>query len=1169
MMKGWMVMRKKSFLKKSLSAISAIALSISAIGSPCMARPEADGENMTEFEFQDGQIIVTEGDYSGYEVDGTSLTITGGGSYAVSGSCTDGNITVKKGTTGVTLLLDGITLSSSDTAPICCGKSSGVSIMANSGTTNSLSDSVENNDENYPDNENAENAVIKCKDGSNVTIGGNGAVDLTANGKNGIKSGASTQEEGDASLTIEDLELKITASVNDAVNAGSLLDIKSGALEISAADDALHCDYSLYIGEQDVQAGPNIDISSCYEGIEGANVTIYSGDINVHSTDDGINAANSDLSDYRFTLEIAGGDVYVDAETGDGLDSNGTLAITGGKIEVFSSGSGDNAPFDSDGTFSITGGTAFAVGNSGMAQMPSEGSQKYISFGSFQPGGQPGSISGNNGKNDGDMPMQPGTASGNDMPVQPGAVSGNDNNMPVQPGTVSGNGINAPVQPGGQQNVGPGQDPSLTISAGDTLAITDGSNKQMYSSCAVRSANYVFYSDNAISENETYTLYVNGQAAATSTGGASPSVPSGPSGDVPGNQDGGSPAAPTSYNAANTYAEDTSISGKSLASTGKDENAVLVTGGNTVIKDSSIIRNSSDSTGGDDSSFYGIGAAALAISGNLYMKDDAIDTDAKGGAGVFAYGGGTAYVADTKISTEEDTSGGIHAAGGGRLYAWDLDVTTQGSSSAAIRSDRGGGTMAIDGGSYVSNGIGSPAVYCTADIAVNDASLTANNSEAVCIEGLNNLALYKSTLTGNMGDDAQNDTTWTVIIYQSMSGDSQEGCGTFTMVDGALKSTNGGLFYTTNTESKIYLENVDITAAEDSEFFLQCTGNANQRGWGASGSNGADCLFTAVSQEMDGDVIWDEISTLDFYITQGSVLKGCVIKNTNYSSDEGYARLYISSDSSWTVTGNSLVTDLYCAGTILDENGQAVSVIGDDGTVYVEGDSEYTVTVSNYSTDVDLGNAGTAKAWSDYSIDRPSQIASNQADDGDNPDREDGSSPQGRIALSSAATVALKKSSYVYTGKNIKPAVTVKIGSAILTKNTDYTVTYKNNKKVGTASVVVAGKGNYKGRVKKTFTIVPKKTSISGKITAKKKAFTVKWKKQTESTTGYQIQYSTSEAFRTSRAWSVFKKASVAKLTVKNLKPKKKYYVRIRTYKTVNGKKYYSGWSKVRRTKTK
>ena len=116
---------------------------------------------------------------------------------------------------------------------------------------------------------------------------------------------------------------------------------------------------------------------------------------------------------------------------------------------------------------------------------------------------------------------------------------------------------------------------------------------------------------------------------------------------------------------------------------------------------------------------------------------------------------------------------------------------------------------------------------------------------------------HDSDLTGNMSDDSRNDCTWNVILYQSMSGDSEVGNSTFEMDGGSLTAKNGGMFYTTNTESTITLDDVDITNAEDSEFFLKCTGNANQRGWGTTGANGADCLFTAIDQTMEGNVIWD------------------------------------------------------------------------------------------------------------------------------------------------------------------------------------------------------------------------------------------------------------------------------------------------------------------------
>ena len=440
---------------------------------------------------------------------------------------------------------------------------------------------------------------------------------------------------------------------------------------------------------------------------------------------------------------------------------------------------------------------------------------------------------------------------------------------------------------------------------------------------------------------------------------------------------GGQSQGVDSYTAVNEYIEDTTVSNETIESTGTDENAALISSGASVTLDNdTITRTSEDSKGGDNSSFYGVGAAVLATDGTAYVKDGSVITDAAGGAGLFAYGDGTVYASGTTVKTTQDTSGGVHVAGGGTLYGWDLDVETNGESSAAIRSDRGGGTMVIDGGNYVSNGVGSPAIYSTADIAVSNATLTANGSEAICIEGLNSIHLYDCDLTGNMSDLDQNDNTWTVILYQSMSGDSEVGNSTFQMDGGSLTSENGGVFYTTNTESTITLNNVDINYNDDNEFFLQCTGNTNQRGWGQSGVNGADCHFTGISQDMQGDVIWDSISDLDFYLTEGSSLTGAVVDDESYAGEggEGYCNVYVSADSTWTVTGDSTVSSLENEGTIVDSNGKTVTIQGTDGTVYVQGDSEYTITTGFYSDTADMSGATAIQDQSVYTVEKPDQL---------------------------------------------------------------------------------------------------------------------------------------------------------------------------------------------------
>lgn len=548
--------------------------------------------------------------------------------------------------------------------------------------------------------------------------------------------------------------------------------------------------------------------------------------------------------------------------------------------------------------------------------------------------------------------------SGNTPPAKPEGDDSSSDNTNAQ-GDSSSSDNTPPTKPDDSNFSSDSSDSTLPAQPDDSNSSSDTSNDTMtLSDISVGDIISVSYDD----EGNVASIEVIASTSSQNAMGG----PGQPSGSI------------DSYTSVNEYTSDTEVSDTDLTSTGADENAALVDNGASVSFDNvTVSRDSDDSTGGDNSSFYGVGAAILTTDGTSYINNSTITSDAKGGAGIFAYGdSSTVYAANTKITTTQDTSGGIHAAGGGTLYAWDMDVTTSGESSAAIRSDRGGGTMVVDGGSYTSNGTGSPAVYSTADITVNNADLTANGSEAVCIEGLNSLRLFDCNLTGNMSDNEQNDCTWNVILYQSMSGDSEVGNSTFEMNGGSLTAKNGGMFYTTNTESTFILNNVDITYADDNPFFLKCTGNSNARGWGNSGSNGADCHFTAINQAMSGDIIWDSISQLDFYMTEGSALTGAVVDDESNAGNggNGYCNLYIASGCTWVVTGDSTVSSLSCAGTITDENGNSVTVKGSDGTVYVEGTSDYTITVSSYSDAGDVSGASTSSEWSAYSVEKPAQL---------------------------------------------------------------------------------------------------------------------------------------------------------------------------------------------------
>jgi len=166
------------------------------------------------------------------------------------------------------------------------------------------------------------------------------------------------------------------------------------------------------------------------------------------------------------------------------------------------------------------------------------------------------------------------------------------------------------------------------------------------------------------------------------------------------------------------------------------------------------------------------------------------------------------------------------------------------------------------------------------------------------------------------------------------------------------------------------------------------------------------------------------------------------------------------------------------------------------------------------------------------------------------------------------AKVCKMKNSFTYNGKAKKQSVTVKLAGKTLKLNKDYKISYKNNKKVGKASFTITGINKYKKFGKKTcyYNINPKSTSVA-KLKKGNNKFTVKWKKQSTQTTGYQIKYSTSSKMKSAKTVTV-KGAKKTTKTIKKLKNKKTYYVQVRTYKSVDGKRYYSKWSKAKKVKT-
>lgn len=383
----------------------------------------------------------------------------------------------------------------------------------------------------------------------------------------------------------------------------------------------------------------------------------------------------------------------------------------------------------------------------------------------------------------------------------------------------------------------------------------------------------------------------------------------------------------TNGTSANTLESDSEIADEKYTSTGDDENALRVDGATVSLDGITVEKTGGESSNTENGDFYGQNAGLLALNGATVSIDNAtVNTTAVNGNGVFSYGEGTTVnISNSTIRTTNNNSGGIQTTGGGTTNATNLDVQTEGNSAAAIRSDRGGGNVNVTGGSYVTNGTGSPAIYSTANIAVSDTTLNANNSEAVVVEGKNSVSLTNCNLTGNMTGTYQEGegNIHCVMIYQSMSGDAALGDASFTMNGGSLTSKNGDLFYVTNTNCDITLSDVSLTLANDN--LLTVAGNDSSRGWGTKGSNGGTVNFVAESQTMEGNITCDSISTLNMTMKDETNFKGTI----NTTGAAGTVSVTIDAGSTWTLTGNSYVTSFNGDLTNVNTNGYHLYVNGE------------------------------------------------------------------------------------------------------------------------------------------------------------------------------------------------------------------------------------------------
>ena len=596
--------------KKLLAALLASALAAGLLpASACAASSSYTTSNATLIRFTDAAAKAS-GKYSGCEIDGTDVSITAAGTYVFSGDCDDGSITVKKGVSGVTIVLNGLTLTNADSAAVTLNKTAEASLIAAAGTTNTVADTEGSDDE---------NAAVKVKSGASLSISGTGTLTVDGNAKNGIKGAADAvitvaevklninaaddglscddelnitggtlsitaggdavsaspdtgdtenpdttslgnvtisggsitlhaAEDGvqaDGDLTISGGTFDVTAngghtttltddsasckgfkaggaltvtggtvtvdSADDALHAGTDVTISGGTLTLAAGDDGVHADNDLVIGAKGASSTstPRINITASYEGLEGTTVTVYSGDIDVVASDDGVNAANSTLGEHsdKYAISIAGGDLYIDAGS-DGLDSNNDINITGGKVEVYGADAMMDAAIDYDGTFTLSGGTLFGAG-----MEPSAGTQAYIAVGETSPSGG-GMGGGPNGQGGGQGMTPPGDANGT-----------TDGNRPTPPnfsGNTSTDGtFTPPTKPSGGKADGkpsgnlPNRESALGIKEGSVITVQDSSGKTLCTATALGSMSSVIFSSADIKEGETYTVLVDGTSVGT------------------------------------------------------------------------------------------------------------------------------------------------------------------------------------------------------------------------------------------------------------------------------------------------------------------------------------------------------------------------------------------------------------------------------------------------------------------------------------------------------------------------------------------------------------------------------------------------------------------------------------------------------------------------------
>ena len=354
---------------------------------------------------------------------------------------------------------------------------------------------------------------------------------------------------------------------------------------------------------------------------------------------------------------------------------------------------------------------------------------------------------------------------------------------------------------------------------------------------------------------------------------------------------------PSTFKGTTIVTENKSIAHESMTNTTADQNAFIGKNKAVIDIENSVFDKTGDTTSDDNSNFRGQNAVVLGIEGSqINIKGSNITSNSKGSNAVFATGEGSVInVENTNIHTKSDSSRGLDATYKGTVNGKNLTITTEGAHSATLATDRGEGTITAEAAKLTTSGEGSPVIYSTGNIMVNNVNGIANNSEVGVVEGKNSITLTNSNVTGYKDNG--------FMLYQSFSGDAESGIARLKAENNTLTThATGAFLYVNNTTAEVDLSNNVISMPNTSTLVKAA---ADSR-WGKTGENGGHLTLRTSNQELSGNIMADSISTIALDMTNGSSLVGAV--NTDNAAKEVTVKL--SKDSNWILTGDSYIKSL-------------------------------------------------------------------------------------------------------------------------------------------------------------------------------------------------------------------------------------------------------------------